>query len=63
MGNNFPGISWNIVVIIIKYLVKPMYLVNTREGFPPFLWLVEKKIIFPSKLYMPLHVVSLLIVF
>lgn len=56
-GNNFPGISWNIVVIIIKYLV------NTREGFPPFLWLVEKKIIFPSKLYMPLHVVSLLIVF
>lgn len=57
MGNNFPGISWNIVVIIIKYLV------NTREGFPPFLWLVGKKIIFPSKLYMPLHVVSLLIVF
>lgn len=57
MGNNFPGITWNIVVIIIKYLV------NTREGFPPFLWLVEKKIIFPSKLYMPLHVVSLLIVF
>lgn len=57
MGNNFPGISWNIVVIIIKYLV------NTREGFPPFLWLVEKKKIFPSKLYMPLHVVSLLIVF
>lgn len=57
MGNNFPGISWNIVVIIIKYLV------NTREGFPPFLWLVEKKIIFPSKLYMPFHEVSLLIVF
>lgn len=44
MGNNFPGISWNIVVIIIKYLV------NTREGFPPFLWLVEKKNNFPLKI-------------
>lgn len=37
MGNNFLGILWNIVVIIIKYLV------NIREGFFLFLWLVEKK--------------------
>lgn len=57
MGNNFLGILWNIVVIIIKYLV------NIREGFFLFLWLVEKKIIFFLKLYMLFYVVFLLIVF
>lgn len=57
MGNNFLGILWNIVVIIIKYLV------NIKEGFFLFLWLVEKKIIFFLKLYMLFYVVFLLIVF
>lgn len=57
MVNNFLGILWNIVVIIIKYLV------NIREGFFLFLWLVEKKIIFFLKLYMLFYVVFLLIVF
>lgn len=57
MGNNFLGILWNIVVIIIKYLV------NIREGFFLFLWLVGKKIIFFLKLYMLFYVVFLLIVF
>lgn len=57
MGNNFLGILWNIVVIIIKYLV------NIREGFFLFLWLVEKKIIFFLKLYMLFYEVFLLIVF
>lgn len=57
MGNNFLGILWNIVVIIIKYLV------NIREGFFLFLWLVGKKIIFFLKLYMLFYEVFLLIVF